>query len=201
MITSPWGESYRPKVHSLLSVPVYSPYEAGNSSTDRFIEWQFGRATMAAYGRVIAPRDFSRSVNSGLKPVTARPSARVLRWAAFVALFLIFAWNVEFSWWHKFECLSTTGRSAISLLSGLPVMAGVLATLVWNPLDNGGVMVEELPQALFACVVRLLPDNLLVVAAIAIAPILALFLAVERQSRKSELTGPLLQSWPSIFGN
>lgn len=52
-IEAPWGERYQPESRGWRSFVVYNPYSVGRENSQRFLEWQFARATAAVYGQAI----------------------------------------------------------------------------------------------------------------------------------------------------
>jgi hypothetical protein len=56
-IVSPWGESWQPNLVRSAVVAYYNPYGREAGSSDRFLRWQFDRATRAIYGKALPFED------------------------------------------------------------------------------------------------------------------------------------------------
>jgi hypothetical protein len=72
VLTSPWGETHRPRAHQLLKgsrIYVYRPYDCGSESSHRFIAYQIRRALEAVHGRddyeVMGESDIERCCRHG----------------------------------------------------------------------------------------------------------------------------------------
>jgi len=74
VIESPWHETWQPPVQSLAGVAVYNPYGMGAANSLLFLEWQYGRATLAIYGQELAFNDYH--------PPTFRPLEQQTRFVA-----------------------------------------------------------------------------------------------------------------------
>jgi hypothetical protein len=53
LIVAPWGETFQPPVFKLFGFRIYNPYAVGKDNSRRYFDWQFTKATTAAYGRAL----------------------------------------------------------------------------------------------------------------------------------------------------
>lgn len=85
VIVSPWGESFAPPLHREPGFNVYNPYAVGCGNSDRFLDWQFERATAAVYGRAL-----KRNSGESLENLVSIPPAR----SQIIAIGLIATYHV-----------------------------------------------------------------------------------------------------------
>ncbi len=91
-IRAPWGESARPTELRLWVFAIYNPYTVGKPNTQRFQDWQFARATKAAYGRSLSPEECEAGTEM---PIPARPAAQILTFFLLVGYTVLLAWLLE----------------------------------------------------------------------------------------------------------
>jgi len=53
LIQAPWGETFQPPVFHESGFDISDPYAVGCGNSERFLDWQFNRATIAVFGRPI----------------------------------------------------------------------------------------------------------------------------------------------------
>jgi hypothetical protein len=192
VIESPWGETFRPAVVSVFGYTLYNPYSAGPNNSQRFFDWQFEKATDAAYGRSLNPRQLDRAKKAGLKPITARPRMRILNLAAQALLLLVLIFLRELFRWHRVLRLSRLARGILIAAIMAPPLGGMLL-LSYIPMLRGGMFAipQHLIQWLLFRVSVLLPDNLLAVTAAAAVPVVLMYWLLERLFGQTELLGPV----------
>ena len=128
-IESPWGESAQPTTVSILGIRLYNPYAVGRNNSRRFLQWQFGRALQAVYGRTVSAEEFREILRSGDLPKTWIPLDRQargesLRLACMLAFALILQWFTGCLAWRRFR------RLCLKVPSSLVTAALVLPPLL-----------------------------------------------------------------------
>jgi hypothetical protein len=53
VIEAPWGETFQPPLDHVMGFDIYDPYAVGCDNGQRFLDWQFSKATVAIYGHSI----------------------------------------------------------------------------------------------------------------------------------------------------
>lgn len=86
---------------SVLGRSFYNPYSARTQSSERFREWQFGRATTAVYGRLFTLAEYDAKDFVPPPRVTSSPRMYLLGGALTLTLTLFMAWAVEFTNWQR----------------------------------------------------------------------------------------------------
>ena len=74
IIRAPWGETFDPATNSTDGFDVYNPYSSGCNNSERFLDWQFARATAAVYGHSI-PRNRSAGSYVVASPLAIPPGS------------------------------------------------------------------------------------------------------------------------------
>ncbi len=191
VIESPWGETFRPAVVSVFGYTLYNPYSAGPNNSQRFFDWQFEKATDAAYGRSLNPRQLDKAKKAGLKPITARLRMRIVNLAAMALLLLVLIFLCELFRWHRVRRLSRLARGILIAAIMAPPFGGVLL-LSFIPMLRGTFAIpQHLIQWLLFRVSVLLPDNLLALTLAALLPIVLMYWLLERLFAQTELLGPV----------
>jgi hypothetical protein len=191
VIESPWGETFRPAVVSVFGYRLYNPYSAGPNNSQRFFDWQFEKATDAAYGRSLNPRQLDKAKKAGLKPITARPRMRILNLAAMALLLLVLIFLCELFRWHRVRRLSRLARGILIAAIMAPAFGGILL-LSFIPMLRGMFAIpQHLIQWLLFRVSALLPDNLLALTLAALLPVVLMYWLLERLFAQTELLGPV----------
>jgi hypothetical protein len=78
VIQAPWGEKAEPQPYNLLGYALYNPYAVGPENSQRFLEWQFERATQDIVGRSIPLAESETLKTMRLLPITQRPANQLL---------------------------------------------------------------------------------------------------------------------------
>jgi hypothetical protein len=197
VISSPWGETVHATTCRVLGITFYNAYSVGPRNSERFVEWQFERATEAVYGRVIPLVQYGAAIQAGLVPVTARPRMRILILSADLLAVLMLVYLTEWTRWHRLRRPSDPLRGALPFVSVIVVVAidGIAQWFYSFPIGTALVHAALLKLS------DLLPNNLLVVTAAAMVPVMGMYWLVEKQFSKSELLGPIQHSsaWGRIM--
>jgi hypothetical protein len=190
VISSPWGETAHANTFRILGMTFYNAFSVESRNSERFLEWQFERATDAVYGRVIRLPDYEAAARAGLTPVTARPRVQILGLATDLLAVLILVYVTEWTRWHRWRPRSGLSREALPFVFLLVVMAvgGVIQWFYFFRVGTAAV------HAVLLHLSGVLPDNLLVMTAAAIVPVMGMYWLVEKQFRKAELVGPIQRS-------
>ncbi len=72
VVTAPWGETFQPPVFRASGYRIYNPWAVGCKNSERFLDWQFARATTALYGQPLV-----RGKNEGWVERTPKSSVRL----------------------------------------------------------------------------------------------------------------------------
>jgi hypothetical protein len=174
----------------VLGITFYNAYSMSARNSERFVEWQFARATEAVYGTAIPLLQYGAAVRAGLTPVTARPRMRILTLSADLLAILLLVYLTEWTRWHRLRRPSGPLRDALPFAPLAVVLAadGVVRWYYSFPLETAAVRAALLHLS------NLLPNNLLVVTAAAMVPVVGMYWLVEKQFSKAELVGPLQRS-------
>jgi hypothetical protein len=177
-IVAPWGESSQPRVQTIAatfggSEYLYNPYWVGPDNSPRFVEWQFGRATAAIYGRALTLEQLHTALLAGLRPITSQARLSIIRMGFGVAWLLTIAVIAAIERW-------TSARWARRLLPWLPFLGILVASLflaaVWPYL---------IPSALLR-LSALLPSNLILMTLLLLVPLACLYRLLETVFRYTE---------------
>jgi hypothetical protein len=188
VIRAPWGETVEPATFRALGFTFYNPYSVGSRDRLQLLDWQFGRATEAAYGRSItsAQYSFNAAARSGLRPRTDSPRTRILTLEAalLIGLFLVFA--TELFGWHVLHRPQARGRAILTLLlCGIPI-AAACGVQIYYMYQNSISIAQALVHFVLLRVTSTLPSTVLAATAGAVL-VGAMYWLLERQFRKSEL--------------
>jgi hypothetical protein len=189
-IVAPWGESYPPDTLTVLGVTFHNPYSSGAGSSERFIEWQFERATTAVYGRPISLAEYD--ADGAVRPprVTRSPRMQILNGGAILALVLLIAFLGELARWHR---LSRTrpGRT-IAMVVAVAPMFFVIVDMFYG-IRHETLLITPATEAVLLHLSRILPAGLLPVIVAAAVPVIAMYALLEWQFGKSEMTERITQ--------
>ncbi len=201
-VRAPWGEGFQPAPHRLLMWTFYNPYSVGQSNTERFEFWQFGRATATIYGVALTPRELAERKGAGLRPVTLQPRMQILTIALFLCTGLFWLWAIEFTWWHRLARLTPALRYTLSYSAVLLPLAAVMG-INFLAGDSFGLMSEAQVQGLLLDLSARLPENLTVVALVSLVPVMMMWMFAAWQAGGSEISQKVVeqQSLLSALGN
>ena len=213
---NPYAAAYNP----------WRPSAVTNANSERFFEWQYENATQAVYGRRITfteyidtekrivthdvpdlnrnvlqdamgiERDFDALDRVLRRTVPGKTRLDILTLAALLFALLFCVFLRELALWHALKRTTLLARRLFGLA---PVsIFAYLGLDLFFQFRNGTPVVAPLCQALLMRASAWLPQDLLLLTAIAVLPALAMYWILERQFGQSEMTGPLLPSLQSV---
>lgn len=161
-IRAPWGESLRPPVERILGGWFYNPYAVSPQASARFRNWQFERATEAAYGRSLSPEEATGSNTSWIRmPGGSLLRAALAEQVMLIVVVLYLQWIAlipgGFAWGQGWKA----GTFILIMLA--PLFPLIFPMPFWSePIRHSGV-------ALAPWVVHRLPANSAVLVALSLA--------------------------------
>ena len=185
-VMSPWGESAVADTFSILGVMYFDPYTTGPHSSTRFVEWQFGNATTAVYGRSISRRDYEDETIPRPPRLVDTWSVQLLGGGLTVAslLYLLLVFELPLSARaSRFKPSRVTMVTLLLLFLPVYAIGGVCMYNGWR--RGGSIALPMIERALLAAT-RALPDNALVIAVIAAIPPIIMYVLLDRQFTRSE---------------
>lgn len=150
MIAAPWGEAVAADTISLFGVTRYNPFTSRESSTERFVDWQFTRASEAAFGTSFTQAQYDNlSLQDRPHVIAWQPRAIAFGYAAFVLQILLGLWFLELGGWHR---LTKQRPVIIFLVPSLPadgvfVMLGAMI-IAGDHINLGRYLSERFTLAL-----------------------------------------------------
>jgi hypothetical protein len=175
LIQSPWGETFRPSVFHESGFDIFNPYAVGCANSERFLDWQFQRATSAVYGRPI-PRRKNEGwyLLDGYVVVTSLRTQVVMVGA--MMGFAMFCMIVTLLGdWHRFRRVAHPVRVVILSLAAAVGFAALM-------LDAGNKLI------LTQWIAWALPPSLSGAVAVLIVVLAILFWVLDSLFRQVELT-------------
>jgi len=173
VIQAPWGETIHPATNRLFKSDLYNPYTTGCNNSERFLDWQFARATTAVYGHPIT-RDRKAGSYVVSSPVGIPRIRRQLLTIGGIAGYQMLSaiiWMLDD--WRRLKLLGRVPRRLLVPLAGL---ASFPCLFVIGLLSPWG-----------------LPANLFGTLAIVIVVLALLYLAVEAVFRQLEFDPPRIR--------
>lgn len=167
LIQAPWGETFRPAAQRMDGVEVYNPWAVGCDNSERFLDWQFNRASVAIYGKPI-PRNQLAGAQSVLTPL-AVPALRARIFSVIslaVGLMLITLVSMCGDWYR------------LQLVTGRILLQVVATMLCAVPIVSQSFLARWASWSL--------PGSLPVATAIAIIPIALIYWAMDAMFRRLE---------------
>jgi hypothetical protein len=175
LVQAPWGETYQLRVVRVHGFDVYNPYATGCHNTARFQDWQYERASMAVYGRLMPKNDAK---------VKARPRARtwILNVGAILTLALLVVFPIlMIDWWRLQKLSKGVRRTVIWVYLGGVFGASVLPILI------GFRDIIYLPSNAVQVLSWWLPDNMALVILLAAGAPCVIYWALQRVFLASEI--------------
>jgi len=189
VITTPWGETVGVDTMSRLGITFYNPYTLPGTSSARFRRWQFARITELMYMQkfTIEAYDAMAEADSLPLPRLQQLPLQILRAGSLLCLLLLLTIVLDAS--RDFR-LRQHPMLALAGGSALGVIAAIVALFDWRGLLPPGhvwllgaawdrVLLELAP---------LLPRSIAGVLCMALLPAVVLYVLLERQHRRAELT-------------
>jgi hypothetical protein len=171
---APWGERYRPETTQWLGLAFYNPYSVGSESSRRFVEWQFLRATQAVYGQSIPASQ--AAILPRMKAILQQPKALSIIAALSLLYYLVQVCALHFSGWKRLWHTPSGYRLAIGAAPMLVALFVMLPIPSFGSFGNTPYVLEVLVLHLS----RTLPDNLWLLAPMALAPMVGLCWLAEK---------------------
>ena len=177
MIQAPWGETYQPPVVRVWRSDVYNPYGVGCENTKRFLEWQYERASLAAYGQLIP---------SGEAHVRAVPRLRtqILNVGMMLACGLLVMFPVMLADWWRVRRLPKWLRYGLAGMVAVVFFGVALGPIVFPGFRN----IVGAPREAAQWISWWMPDGLTTVVIAAASVPLMIYGVIEKVFLGSEWT-------------
>jgi hypothetical protein len=146
VIQAPWGEIFQPPVFRNSGFDIFNPYAVGCGNSNRFLNWQFSRATIAVYGR---PIPLGKTV--GWEAVDTHVVVTSLRTqfvtVAFIMGLAMFGTiGMLLNDWHRFRRLPNSVRVSFLSVAGAAGFALMMLD-IGNKFSLSQWMLWALPQS------------------------------------------------------
>lgn len=192
-IQSPWGETARPhtlRFGALLAADeyAYNPYWVGPKNSRRFADWQFARETRDIYGQAFTPEAVRAAIRAGLKPLVQQPRMQFLNLAFGAGLLLSLALLGAMRQWYRLFGLPRVVRAVLHPF-GLPVALTIGTSLLLPHKSSSFDLLGGIIQGWLMRLSALLPRNNLLMAAVVLAALAALYWALETIFNQVEFPG------------
>lgn len=185
-IVAPWGESITPDTMTVFGMLLYNPFTAGETSSDRFAEWQLGRATAAVYGHAMSVAEYETHRPAR---VTETPRMVILNGGALVLLMVWILLLIEVGHWYRFATWRRGTLIGASIVA-LPMFAALAVDAFLGGNRHADLVVPMAEKSLFY-LSNVLPSNAAVLVVVVLAPVMMMYLLLERQFARSESTTKL----------
>lgn len=189
VIRSPWGETAEPYVVRVFNGVYYNPYTTRMTSSDRFVDWQYARATTAVFG---VPLERKNHEEGQLYPRRITQSARmtIINSAAALCIGLVLFLALNLHRWHG----ARNYRTLTELVAGASIIAPTvlfLFTIAKYTFQQGAMnVVVPLIERQLLRLSGMLPENIALVGILSALPVLMLYALLERQFSRSENLDP-----------
>jgi len=177
IVRTPWGETYQPPVVRVFSFNVYNPYGVGCENTKHFLDWQYERASLAVYGRLM-PRD-----QAHLRAVP-RLRTQVLNVGTMLACGMLLMLPVMMADWWRVRRLPVWLRYGLAGMVAVAFFAVALGPIVAPGFRNILGAAPEAAQWLSWW----MPEGLAMVSIVAAVVPLTIYRVMERVFPGSEWT-------------
>jgi hypothetical protein len=191
-VRSPWGETARPPTQLISAMfgPImyfYNPYWVGPDNSPRFAEWQFARETRDIFGQALTAEAIPAAIRAGLKPLPQQPRMEFLTMAFGAAVLLAMALAGALRQWHRLSGMPRVVRAMLHPF-GLPfalIGGQSFFFVVSRASDPLGAFIQGRLLRLSAA----LPRNDILMTAVVLAALAALYLALETIFNQVEFPG------------
>ena len=173
VLQAPWGETFQPSAYRVSGFDIYNPYAVGCNNSERFLDWQFQRATITAFGH---PLDRDKSDTWYIVDwhvFVTDPRTQFVNLAVIAGFLLLSTLLWMIGDWYRFRHLSRRVRIASMSLFGAG-LCGLLYLIGVHDLD----VVQWLSWTL--------PASLSGVIAVTLPALALLYLAIDRLFRQLE---------------
>jgi hypothetical protein len=118
LIQAPWGETFQPPVFRAYGFDIFDPWAVGCGNSERFLDWQFSRASLAVYGRPIPRRRDEGWYVVASHVVVTSLRTQFVTLAALTGFAMLCMTGALLNDWHRFRRLAGPVRIAIMCLLG-----------------------------------------------------------------------------------
>ncbi len=186
-VVSPWGETAVADTFTILGAMYFNPYTTGPQSSTRFVDWQFGKATSAVYGRPISMRNYNDESIARPPSVVDAWSVQLLGGGLTLTLlfYMLFVYELPLS--ARASCVRMPSAAAAPLLLLFLPVYTIGGICIYFGYHRGGSIAMPMIERALLATTRALPDNVLVVALIAAIPPVLIYLLLEWQFSRSEV--------------
>lgn len=189
IVTAPWGETAAAYTVTLPGLLLANPYSSREANSERFVAWQFGRATAAYYGRAMTLEEYDDDDVARPLPRTRQGTMPLLAlagiWIIALAQFLL----DETARWHRFARPSRW-RWTGSWLQYAPLWAMLLIDMYGTFRYDGLHLITPLASWTLLRIHKWMPANDTLVFLLAFTPVVLLYLLLERQFARAEVVPP-----------
>lgn len=185
LITSPWGESVQADTLTLFNITRYNPYTTRKVSSERFVDWQFLRASETVYGRGYSLSEYQalpQSEHPGL--LSRQPRGQLYLLSVLATGILLIYWLPTALQSHRLKDGLDPELAASSVW--LLVIAPFLL-VIWLEIIRDVDPVAVLGEALVLYCLRVLPDSWPLTLLITVVPVFAAYRVLEWQFARTEL--------------
>ncbi len=184
-ITSPWGESVPADTLTLFGITRFNPYTTHKISSERFVDWQFQRASETVYGRGYSLSEY-QTLPQSERPVllSRQPRGQLYLLSVFATGILLIFWLPTALQSHRLKDGLDPELAASSVL--LALVAPFLL-VIWLEIVRDVDPVSVLGEALVLYCLRVFPASWPVTLLITILPVFAAYRLLEWQFARMEL--------------
>jgi hypothetical protein len=175
LIEAPWGEHDQPETATRMKLVFYNPYSVGPGNSQRFLDWQFMRATAAVYGQPAARL-------RGLRTTMQQPKARLIVVGLALMYWLIQMCTLHVSGWKRLQDTPLTLRLLLAAGPMPFAYAIYVAPMFLHILGRGNAIMDAFVMNLAS----VLPDNPWVLLLIAALPVVGLYWLADKLFREME---------------
>jgi hypothetical protein len=154
LIQAPWGETFQPPVFHVYGFDIFNPWAVGCLNSERFLDWQFNRATLAVYERPIPRKKDDDIVDSYVVVTSLRTQFVTI--AAITGLAMLCMTGALLNDGHRFRRLAGPVRTTI-----ISVMGAAGCTLMLLDASDKLVLTQwvawVLPQSLSGAIAVAVP--------------------------------------------
>ncbi len=185
LITAPWGESVRADTLTLFGMTRFNPYTSREASSERFVDWQFQRASEVVYGRAFSLAGYE-ALSPSERPVPAWQLARgqIFALSTLVTALLLLTWLPVALQSHRRKNDVDPDIASVSILLFIAPLIPVVAWMEIMRDVQLGVVVAE---AFVSFCLRLFPASWPLTLLVTTLPVYAACRLLEWQSARMEL--------------
>ncbi|MEP6781294.1 MAG: hypothetical protein ABJC26_15460 [Gemmatimonadaceae bacterium] len=184
-ITAPWGETSPAYTFQGPGLVLYNPYSSIEGSSERFIDWQFARATIAVYGKAIPRSEYDYEKFPLPRPLVEVFPVRLLD-ALMLTLYALFiAFVSGFGYKPRFA-----NNSAVQMLTPfLAISPGFIGLAIdwYYGMAAGAEVITPFSHAFFMEWLRRWHAYQPFVFVVAFIPVAILYVLLEQQFARSEM--------------